>query len=64
MADAIFMFKPTIMPGCRECRREMTGIEMVYYRDRCEECESAWNARVERWRHGGEDAELDRRFGV
>lgn len=44
---------------CNTCDAELTAEEHRYYDDRCEECERAWHDRIERWRHGGADRQLD-----
>lgn len=47
---------------CKDCGFILTEEEMHYYEIRCEKCERAYDERVERWRRGGEDAELDAMF--
>lgn len=50
------------MSLCAECGKALTETESFYYEYRCEGCESAWHDRVERYRKGGEDKELDKMF--
>lgn len=50
------------MSACRDCGEEMTQEEAEMYEYRCETCERAFFIRVEAWRHGGDDPELDRMF--
>lgn len=47
------------MSVCAECGSMLTAEESFYYEYRCEGCESSWHERIERWRRGGEDKELD-----
>jgi hypothetical protein len=51
-------------PICHECGSILTDTERRYYGDRCEGCECAWFERIETWRHGGKDAELDDLFSA
>lgn len=48
---------------CNECFTELTNEEHHYYDDRCEQCERKRLARIEYWRHGGWDRELDELYG-
>lgn len=48
---------------CGDCGRILDQGDTLYYIDRCEGCERAWSERIERWRGGGEDPELDTMFG-
>lgn len=48
---------------CRECGIVLTEDEKHYYEDRCEECEREDFERIEAWRRGGHDPELDALFG-
>lgn len=48
-------------PGCGAI---LTEEEAHYYGHACETCERRWSDRMEAWRHGGEDAELDAVFSV
>jgi hypothetical protein len=41
------------------CGAILTDEEVRYYADRCEVCEKEWHERIERWRMGGDDEELD-----
>ncbi|GJE43967.1 hypothetical protein [Methylobacterium soli] len=45
--------------ACAECGNVLTETERHYYERRCEQCERDWCDRIEAWRHGSEDAELD-----
>jgi hypothetical protein len=47
---------------CRDCFAPLTPKEKHYYEYRCEECEGKWFARIEAWRHGGKDDELEEMF--
>jgi hypothetical protein len=47
---------------CEDCGRAMTMHERHYYAFRCEACEKDNHERIQRWRKGGEDAELDAAF--
>lgn len=49
---------------CRDCQCELTAEEAQYYEDRCEECEVEWHLRMEAWRAGGTDPELDQMYGA
>lgn len=49
-------------PECRDCGRYLTPTEEHYYGYRCEGCEGKWFARIEAWRHGADDQELDDSF--
>lgn len=48
---------------CRECGAPLSAEEKRYYGDRCEQCERDWFDRIEAWRTGGEDSDLDRLYG-
>lgn len=53
---------------CVECGFILTDEEKEYYQrpdgySRCEKCVRLQHERIERWREGGEDAELDALFG-
>lgn len=48
---------------CRDCGEYLTPIEELFYESRCENCEARWFERIEAWRHGAEDDELDERYG-
>lgn len=47
---------------CSDCGRYLTATEEHYYGHRCEGCERAWFERVEAFRLGGDDDELDEAF--
>lgn len=47
---------------CRDCGNYLTPTEEHYYGHRCEDCECAWFERIEAWRHGADDDELDEVF--
>lgn len=49
---------------CEDCGERLTAIERHYYGARCEGCERMWFERVELWRRGGQNAELDRLYSV
>lgn len=42
----------------------MTKADAKYYHDRCEQCERDWFERIETWRRGGHDLELDALYNV
>ena len=44
---------------CTECGAVLTDEEREYYSFRCEGCETESHERIEAWRHGAEDLELD-----
>ena len=44
---------------CYECGNILSDEERHYYADRCEKCEGVWHDRIEAWRHGGADSEID-----
>jgi len=46
---------------CPECGSSMGEAELRMY-ERCERCEWDWNDRINAWRHGAPDTELDRHF--
>jgi hypothetical protein len=48
-------------PGCGAV---LTEDEIKYYGSCCEACERGWNDRIEAWRGGGADIELDAMFTV
>lgn len=52
------------MTICRECAKPLTAEEAKYYETRCENCEREWGERIEAWRKGGEDGELDLLYSV
>lgn len=48
---------------CMDCARPMTVEEIHYYEFRCENCERAWDDRIEAWRTGKtSEPELDAMF--
>jgi hypothetical protein len=52
---------------CKDCGRILTAEEAHYYADsfgksRCEDCERAWDDRIDRWRAGGQDSEISAMF--
>ena len=49
-------------PICVACLNPLTPKERHYYECRCEDCEGKWLERVEAWRHGAPDAELDKEY--
>jgi len=49
---------------CPGCGRETPRRELEMYGGACEACEQAWSERVDAWRHGNHDAELDLLFGA
>lgn len=49
-------------PVCVACLRQLTPTEQHYYEFRCERCEGQWLARIEAWRRGKADPELDKEF--
>ena len=50
-------------PFCIVCLAKLTDKEREYYEYRCERCERTHFQRIQRWKAGGEDAELDKLFG-
>jgi hypothetical protein len=49
---------------CLDCGAVLTDEERRYYGTRCEACECADHDRVEAWRHGAADPELDAMYGA
>ncbi len=49
---------------CVSCGEMLTDEEQHYYGTRCERCEAEGCEHLEAWRHGAEDEELDRLYGV
>lgn len=47
---------------CRGCDRYLSATEEHFYGDRCEDCERLEMARIEAWKKGAEDPELDERY--
>jgi len=54
----------SVIPTCDNCGAVLTTEEHKYYERRCEKCEKAWHERIEEYRNGNDDPELDRRYGV
>lgn len=48
-----------IVPICGACGNLLTEEEEEFYVFRCEACERDWNERINAWRSGGHDPELD-----
>lgn len=46
------------------CGAVLTADERHWYGATCERCERAWSDRLDVWRAGGVDPELDRMFGA
>ena len=51
-------------PPVAGCGNVLTADERHWYGTCCEACEEAWNDRIETWRRGGQDADLDTMFGA
>lgn len=49
---------------CDECAARLTNEEKRFYDGRCETCERDWHERIQAWREGGGDPELDEMFGA
>lgn len=49
---------------CGECGAGLSSEERRYYGARCERCETEWFDRIEAWRCGGNDEELDEMFAA
>lgn len=47
-----------------DCGALLTKEEQYHYAGSCESCAAAWSERVDRWRKGSPDRELDEAFGV
>lgn len=61
--DAILPLLPSgETPICIACLAPMTPIEREFYEYRCESCEGKWQAKIEAWREGADDGELDTLF--
>lgn len=50
---------PEATPVCVACFKPITRAERHFYECRCEQCEIKLWYRVNAWRHGKPDAELD-----
>lgn len=48
---------------CVECGEVLGADDRHYYDGRCNDCETAWHARIAYWRAGGCDPMLDAMFG-
>lgn len=48
------------VPICCSCFTALTSDERNYYESRCEACETKLLERIERWRAGHPDPELDK----
>lgn len=48
------------VPICCACFKPLTEHERNYYESRCEACESKLTDRIEAWRAGHHDPELDK----
>lgn len=49
---------------CIVCLAALTYDEWNYYEYRCEKCERSHFQRIQRWKAGGEDRELDELFAA
>ena len=49
-------------PKCIDCDRYLNATEEHFYEYRCEDCEALELGRIQAWKAGGEDDELDERF--
>jgi len=49
--------------NCKDCGRLLTAMEEHYFTIKCEGCEIAEIQRIEAWRNGAEDPELDELYG-
>ena len=47
---------------CRGCGNVLTEYDRLYYSHTCEACERELMDRIDVWRYGGEDPELDKTF--
>lgn len=45
--------------GCQTCGKVLTDEERRWYGSTCNQCEGEWLERIEAWRRGGPDVELD-----
>jgi hypothetical protein len=55
---------PHPTPNCVMCGKLLTRMERYYLEYRCEVCEGKWHERLQRWKAGGDDAELDQHFAA
>lgn len=49
---------------CKDCLKPLTDEELNYYEYRCEDCERDNHERIQAWRTGSIDPELDDIYGV
>ena len=56
----ICLGRPPVPP----CGAVLTATERHYYETTCERCEREWGERIEAWRKGSADAEIDKMFDV
>lgn len=49
---------------CKVCDCGINTVEKYFYDNRCEQCERKHHDRIEAWRAGAADEELDRYFGA
>lgn len=47
---------------CMCCMKPLTGDEEYWYQFRCEECELENHERIQAWRKGADDPELDTQY--
>lgn len=57
------MTSAAFLSPCNDCGKTLTELEWQFYTYRCEACEAEWHARLQRWKSGEEDIELDNLFG-
>lgn len=50
-------------PICIVCLGKLTDEERKFYEYRCEKCERSHFQRIQRWKDGGQDTELDALLG-
>lgn len=53
---------PYKTPVCVSCLVKLTWAEQEFYECRCEKCERKWHERIQAWKAGRPDAELDQMF--
>lgn len=49
---------------CCDCTTRLTDAEVHWYGYRCERCEREWSERMDAYRLGSEDPELDRLYDL
>lgn len=49
---------------CRECGKPLSTEELKYYHDQCEGCVVDEHERIEAWRKGADDPELDEMYST